>query len=318
MYKILIIADVRGWAYDKRAQALKKYAPDSFDVDITYVHEVPNDMSMYDLVFNIDYSQTANIKQKLRNQSAKAKLVVSHNADHQRAHSQLETSLLMADFVVMNNRAAWEHNGRAKKTCNISNGVDLDIFHRIVPWSDRKERAVWVGNAGKGLNDILLPLQKACPHIEFEFKVKTGKEWDPVTHLPNSDIWSSEEMAQWYNIARYVICCSETEGTPNYLLEAMACGCVPVTTNVGNVPEFLTKTATKIVPRDLRSFIEFFRNPPLDASIRSGNAEYEIELHWSWEQRAKLYFLLFASLIEGDKITPFTYMDIENDHLAHF
>jgi len=39
MPKLLAIADVRGWAYDRRAQALKKYAPDDFEVDIAYIIE---------------------------------------------------------------------------------------------------------------------------------------------------------------------------------------------------------------------------------------------------------------------------------------
>lgn len=305
--KLLIIADVRGWAYDKRAQALKKYAPDDFVVDITYIHEIPDDLSEYDVVYNIDYSFTASIKQRLRNQCAKAKLVNSHNADHQRAFEQFQTSHKLADYVVFNNRKAWEHFGRLERTCNISNGVDLDIYRVKVRPQDRAKKIIWLGNAGKGLHDILEPLQKKCPQFEFEFRVKTGKEWNPDTHLPDpSLIWSDEQMVDWYNTARYVICCSETEGTPNYILEAMACGCVPITTRVGNMLEFRDQAACIYCNRTVESFAMAVDNAPGSRIARERLGRQEMR-RWHWKDRSKLFYDLFRKLVGGQCPEPFTY-----------
>ena len=307
MRKVLIIADVRGWAYDKRAHALKKYAPENFEVDITYVHEVPKDLTSYDLVYNIDYSFTEHIKQRLRNQSAKAKLVNSHNADHQRAHAEFERSMQHCDYVICNNYKAWEHFGKRPKSCNISNGVDLKHFEVIGNPINRKMKAIWVGPAGKGLHDILEPLQKARPDVEFELRVKTGKEWDPVTHLPDPEmVLNDDQMLELYNLSRFVICCSETDATPNYLLEAMACGCVPITTRVGNMLEFRNQSACVYVNRTVEDF-----SRGIDRAIageqtfrRFGEAEIQ---QWAWEDRAKLFYDLFEKLISGVTPEPFTY-----------
>ena len=63
-YKILILADVRGWAYHRRAQALKKYTPADFNVTVGYTSDyspkkgmacIAKEWSEYDLIFQIDY-----------------------------------------------------------------------------------------------------------------------------------------------------------------------------------------------------------------------------------------------------------------------
>lgn len=308
MIRLLIIADVRGWAYDKRAQALKKYAPEDFAVDITYVHEIPKDLSAYDIVYNIDYSVTENVSQRLRNQGARAKLVNSHNADHQRAFEQFETSCSRCDYVICNNYKAWEHFGKRSGTCNISNGVDLNHFYyEDRPESDRALRAVWVGPAGKGLHDILEPLQQMRPDIDFVFRVKTGKEWDPETHMPDPALLLDDnQMLELYRSCRFVICCSETEATPNYLLEAMACGCVPITTRVGNMLEFTEQNSCVFVSRNVEDFSRGIDRAIAGERTFRRLGEFEIN-KWHWRDRANLFYDLFRDLASGGIPQPFTY-----------
>jgi hypothetical protein len=47
------------------------------------------------------------------------------------------------------------------------------------------------------------------------------------------------EMLDFYNGADVIACASEAEGDPRPLIEGMACGCFPVTTDVGIVPELV-------------------------------------------------------------------------------
>src|SRR5690606_19698360 len=47
-----------------------------------------------------------------------------------------------------------------------------------------------------------------------------------------------EKLRERYHRASYLLCASRTDATPNMSLEGMACGCVLVTTRVGNALEF--------------------------------------------------------------------------------
>ena len=46
-----------------------------------------------------------------------------------------------------------------------------------------------------------------------------------------------EDMPEYYNGIDIYVCTSRTEGTPNTVLEAMACGVPVISTDVGIVPE---------------------------------------------------------------------------------
>ena len=56
----------------------------------------------------------------------------------------------------------------------------------------------------------------------------------------NRSNYSRVEMAEFYNKIGTLICFSESEGTPNPVLEAAACGRNVITTEVGNVPELFS------------------------------------------------------------------------------
>jgi len=50
---------------------------------------------------------------------------------------------------------------------------------------------------------------------------------------------NNRDLALWYNAADLFCLASRSEGSPNVLTEALACGCPSVATNVGSVPEIL-------------------------------------------------------------------------------
>jgi glycosyltransferase involved in cell wall biosynthesis len=81
----------------------------------------------------------------------------------------------------------------------------------------------WAGNAGdscKGLHDILLP---ACGS-DFTLRVADGSI-------------APQDMRSFYHSIDVLIVSSSAEGNPLPLLEAMACGCFVISTDVGIVPE---------------------------------------------------------------------------------
>lgn len=309
MNKILIIADVPGWAYDRRAKALEKYAPSDFKVDIVYLKDVTSvDFSGYDLVFNIDYASTSHIKQAMDGSPTKAKLVVSHNADQHRCHEVYGLNSEIADFIIFNNYGAYRYFGEVDNTCNISNGVDLDDFYPTE--EERSDSALWTGGEGKkGHKDFLEPFCEKYPEVDVRTKPVMNGTW--VCGVPNSGLWDTDRMREFYNQSKVVLCFSETDATPNYVLEGMACGLVPVTVRVGNAMEFGRHAENLIfVDRDFESFKTGIEIALADYDYLSVNALATIR-KWGWDTRSKLFFDLFRKLIRGEKVDPFTYMDLE-------
>jgi hypothetical protein len=123
-------------------------------------------------------------------------------------------------------------------------GVDVDLFR---PLNERTGDLVfgWAGNIRdktKGVEDLLLP---ACAGNTSLLQAKGD--------LPHS------EMAGFYNAIDVICIASEAEGTPLPLLEAMACGCFPITTDVGVVPEIITDGNNGlVVERSVEAFRQAF------------------------------------------------------------
>jgi glycosyltransferase involved in cell wall biosynthesis len=57
-----------------------------------------------------------------------------------------------------------------------------------------------------------------------------------------------DEVAQWASTAQLLTLPSWTEGYPNVLVEALACGCPIVATDVGGIPEIVTPDRGLLVP----------------------------------------------------------------------
>lgn len=127
----------------------------------------------------------------------------------------------------------------------VTDGVDLNKFYpqhleRFEKRDHKKLVIGWVGNSQffgmkdkdlKGVNTILKPaieeLQKEGAAVEKYF---ADRQERMISH---------DQMCDYYSKIDVLVCTSLLEGTPNPVLEAMACGVPVISTNVGIVSEAL-------------------------------------------------------------------------------
>lgn len=187
----------------------------------------------------------------------------------------------------------YESNSRITKKPQmvVTDGVDLKLFKpmNLGRFSKHKKLVVgWVGNSAwsseiedfKGFNTILKPaldeLIKEGYPIECNFADRQEKM------IPH------DEMPEYYGKIDVCICVSKVEGTPNPVLEAMACGVPIISTDVGIVTQafgkkqknFILKERTKDAVKD--KIKELINNHNLLKELSDENLS-QIK-KWDWDK----------------------------------
>lgn len=134
-----------------------------------------------------------------------------------------------------------------KPTAIIQDGVDCSIFYprgleRFKKYKGRTIKIGWVGNSKwiigeselndlKGIHTIIKPAIKELQEEGYDIELITSDRNDKM--IPH------QEMPKFYESIDIYACASLCEGTPNPVLEAMACGVPVVSTDVGVVREVM-------------------------------------------------------------------------------
>ena len=114
---------------------------------------------------------------------------------------------------------------------------------------------------------------------------------------------SQKEVANWFNECRLLVIPSYTEGLPNTLLEAMACGTPVLTTPVGSIPGIIKDRATGFIMEDnspnciARNIIRALNDPNLEQVAQ--NARALIEREFTFEKAVGRYKIILALLEKG-------------------
>jgi len=177
----------------------------------------------------------------------------------------------------------------------ITDGVDTGLFHHAGPSGEKSPTFTigWAGNSAwgslsqgrdiKGYHRLFRPAMDALSRLGLPVREAVA---DPqVRRIP------FKEMPDFFRGLDVFVCTSEMEGTPNTVLEAMACGIPVVSTDVGIVPDAFGPLQKQFVigahegTEFASAIARLLADADLRQSISAGNLSRAQT--WSWPLKAR-------------------------------
>ena len=176
------------------------------------------------------------------------------------------------------------------------NWIDINLFKVKVKFKDRRltNRVLFVGRISEEKNLPLLINALSGTKIGLDI-VGIGKLQNDISQLATRlevDIRflgrvDNDLMPDIYNNYRIYVLCSLYEGNPKSLLEAMACGCAVIGTNVSGIRNVIQHDKTGVLVGDnaksLRNVIYRLIDDEVFADMLSQSAERQIKHYNSIE-----------------------------------
>lgn len=230
--RILLLCDRPGWAFDFDAHNISKQLGEFFDFEILFVVERPVfDESEFDLIWVFWWGERYHRKY-VTSRHKVVKEISSHRWEVEESYGlhtpqeAYERYMMDAGHLVVFTKKL--QSAFEEMTPNIHyypKGINADFFKPTVERTGALKIG-WAGNINdltKGVSEILIP---ACGD-DFLLKIAGGA-------------LTQDEMVIFYNDIDVICVASLAESGPLTLLEAMACGCFPISTNVGVAGELIT------------------------------------------------------------------------------
>lgn len=253
--KIWLVAYRNDWTYEVTAKAIAEHLGHRFEFRFAYTNEITSGaLDEWDFDLAIDFWWHGTIHDRIhRDGRPYGRRVIKQVSSHRWAlmkWGQLKPGRMLTMFAddvgaivvpslrllrILQNVAS-ERDDRVVIHC--PKGFDPDLFFDLCGRAGELSVG-WAGNAespDKHLNDLL----EAEPMI----KIADG---------PGPNALPYNLMNVFYNSLDVIAIASSAEGDPRTVIEGMAAGCFPVTTDVGIVPEIVEhKVNGYIIPVDKR------------------------------------------------------------------
>ena len=316
--KIVIMADVPNWAWGRKAEHLKRWLSDDFDVTVWYLKYggVPE---IFDLYHTFDFPNVTWVPEgKLCVTGCTAHVWPTWGGEKIRIWAKRASAIHANSRLLEADMLGLELN---RPVFYVPNGVCPDQFRRTRPRP--KGSTLIVGHQGKpnprkGADILQAAVEVARERgadIDFRLLQRTSK-----------DAISVEGMLDWYQDLDLLMFASDMDGTPNPMLEGAACGVPSVINSIGNAPEFIRHNFNGRLVAGLGPF-DLARGPQPDGFVAHGNRAALIERYvarlmqavrdrgrviemgaaarvtvltaWTWEKQAEHYRTMWSSVLEG-------------------
>jgi asparagine synthase (glutamine-hydrolysing) len=280
--RLLIVADVPNWIFERHALALQELLSDAFDIVVQF-HTETFDERSWDLIYVMEFGL---VPAESITMPWKYVTALRSHVSWTAVAAPVLAKYLKANFQrthVVSERLRRELAPWLPDVVNVTHGIDGALFQRAsrIRAPGEKLKVGWAGNrqtAVKGFAEFIQPLA-ALDGVDLVCCGYADR------NLPR------EGMPAWYASVDVYVCASLSEGSNNALLEAAASGCAIVTTDNGTVPEYLRNgESALIVTRDRDAFIRAVSRLRDDASLRErlgAAASLAVLPAWTWQVRAQ-------------------------------
>lgn len=247
--RIGLVPYTRDWSYDLTAIALQQHLSDRFEIRIFH-RETLDKLKSSELDLIVDFWWKGSLHRRFPGRVAKQ--VSSHRWAKPR-HGRYDAAGLaiahlrrnVAVFVPSKRLEAELAPVSKRPIALCPKGFHAETFGDA---GDRRgELAVgWAGNEAAEDKNLQLIVSAWTPLISNPVRVAGGS-------------LTQAQMPAFYNSVDIITCASDAEGDPRPLIEGMACGCFPITVDVGIVPELVRHGDNGlIVERSVGAFAEAF------------------------------------------------------------
>jgi len=309
-----MVADQRGWAFERIALQVQRHLAREYDVRVLYAADVKSPGEFAPIYAATQPAVVVfmwyGTGQRLLPVVDRAKTGVVATFFSLYGTEDFDPGALACDVALAGNGRFAEVVRAALPTLPVGlceDGVDCAVFRPpAAPRPlDGPLRALWTGNSGhgemvgepdlKGYHTVLWPALAALDGVEF------------LRRDRQDGYWEHETMPAWFQGGDVVLCASSREGTPNPILEGAACGLLPVTTDVGLVPDFLEHGKSALI---LRRDADAFRDALLwcrdhRAEVqRMGQAARAAVQAYDWSRKAEQYRAVFRWLKDRRVAVP--------------
>lgn len=319
--KIALIIDVKGWCFWNISKQIEKYLSDYYEFEIISLDELDNNIvkllfytKKFDLIhffwrghLSLFDSYTLYINScgldlnGFKELYVKGQYITTAVYDHLYLDNLDFTNSILdccQNYTVSSRilKDIYDNTQEIikKPQMIITDGVDLDLFNpkNLERLTQDKPLVIgWVGNSAwsqeledfKGFNTILKPAIQEL--IKEGYNIKTYFADKQERMIPH------EEMPNYYAEIDVCICASKAEGTPNPILESMACGVPVISTNVGIVSEALGPKQKKFIVHNRtkeefkEKLIEMVNNRAILKELSEENLK-QIK-KWAWKNKVK-------------------------------